>query len=94
MNVEQWIDMVKDLLDKARPADKGLHCLIVADGQLQLVKKSQLKKNQWPLVSFTSVDVNLGLTSSRWYNVGCKLAAQKELNPGLQSNNGDSKPKT
>jgi len=84
MNPEQWINKVKVVLDNARPADTGLYALVVVDSELALVRKKDLAPLVHPLATFTSIDVNKGLTASRWYNVGCKLATQKELNPELK----------
>lgn len=84
MNVEQWINVVKVVLDKARPVDSGLYCLVVVDKELHLIPKRKLKTYQKPLATFTSIDVNLGPTSGRWWTVGYKLAAQIDLNPELK----------
>lgn len=89
MNCEQWINVVKVILDKARPVDSGLYALVVVDGELKLVRKKSLEILQKPLFVFTAVDINEGLTVSRWYSTGAKLAAQKELNPELKDKGGD-----
>jgi len=83
MNPEQWIDQVKELFNKARPVDSGLYHLVIVDGQLSLKRKNDLRASDHPIATFDSRDVNQGLTSSRWYSIGCKLASEKTLNPGL-----------
>lgn len=83
MNPEQWISVVKELLDEARPVDPGSYYLVVDEGKVVLRPRRGLQKYDHPLAVFLSHQVNNGLTSRRWYDVGCKLAAQKSLNPAL-----------
>lgn len=83
MNPEQWINKVKELLDKARPVDSGYYCLVIVDNEVTLKRKKDLEVHEHPLVVFTSIDVNCGLSSGRWFSIGCKLTARKDLNPEL-----------
>lgn len=66
MNPEQMLLKVGDLLDQARPAERGQYLLVVNGRKLYLRRYGYCEPGDIKLAQIASSEVNKGLTSKRW----------------------------
>jgi hypothetical protein len=79
MNIEEVVNEIAELFDKARPADGSGYRLVVNAGKLKLRKAREFMPGDVNVTIFTSHEITYGLTPARWDRVGrwaCEILAE------------------
>ncbi|MCK5602349.1 hypothetical protein KAR91_10780 [Candidatus Pacearchaeota archaeon] len=74
MDTNHAIPLLSQVLRRERNVEPGLHYLTIVDKQLELVRPNKLTPKTAVICTFTSFQVNEGMTAQQWAEAANKIA--------------------